>query len=279
MLGNRGNRSTACWSTPRSSSRRSTSAARKWTSQLQNVSAVSQQFAGFINDNPNLNNVLSQLQVVSDVLAKHKDDLAYSITTASKFMGALTEASAVPGFKTLIVNLLPYQIIQPWVDAAFKKRGIDPEEFWRNAGLPAYRFPRTRTARPSPTARRRPPRRSSRAPRSPGSRGSPARRAPATPGLGGVGTPSNRCRVPRPPRVPMARCPVASARRMWVMAPPNPAAAVPNHGCQLPRSPAKPVRCCRAPCPTVRARSAWSPYGTRSARPASGPGRGRRADR
>lgn len=109
---------------------------------LQNVSQVSQQFAGFINDNPNLNNVLTQLQTVSDVLAKHKDDLAYSITTASKFMGSLTEAlGSGPYFKTLLVNILPYQIIQPWVDAAFKQRGIDPEEFWRNAGLPAYQFP------------------------------------------------------------------------------------------------------------------------------------------
>ena len=31
--------------------------------------------------------------------------------------------------------------MQPWVDAAFKKRGIDPENFWRSAGLPAFRFP------------------------------------------------------------------------------------------------------------------------------------------
>jgi phospholipid/cholesterol/gamma-HCH transport system substrate-binding protein len=41
----------------------------------------------------------------------------------------------------MITNLLPYWILQPWVDAAFKKRGIDPEEFWRGAGLPAFRFP------------------------------------------------------------------------------------------------------------------------------------------
>ena len=41
----------------------------------------------------------------------------------------------------MIVNLLPYQILQPFVDAAFKKRGIDPEHFWRNAGLPAFQFP------------------------------------------------------------------------------------------------------------------------------------------
>ena len=41
----------------------------------------------------------------------------------------------------MLVNLLPPWLLQPFVDAAFKKRGIDPEEFWRNAGLPAWRFP------------------------------------------------------------------------------------------------------------------------------------------
>ena len=109
---------------------------------LQNVSAVSQQFEGFVNDNPNLTNVLDQLQVISDVLAKHKEDFAYSITTASKFMGALAESiGSGPYFKTMLVNLIPYQALQPFVDAAFKQRGIDPEEFWRNAGVPAFRLP------------------------------------------------------------------------------------------------------------------------------------------
>jgi phospholipid/cholesterol/gamma-HCH transport system substrate-binding protein len=109
---------------------------------LTNVSKISQQFAGFIDDNPNLNHVLEQLRTISDVLVKHKVDLADSFITASKFMGALAEAiGSGPYFKTLVVNLVPYQILQPWVDAAFKKRGIDPEEFWRNAGLPAFRFP------------------------------------------------------------------------------------------------------------------------------------------
>jgi phospholipid/cholesterol/gamma-HCH transport system substrate-binding protein len=109
---------------------------------LTNVSEISQQFAGFINDNPNLNHVLEQLHTISDELNKHKVDLADSFITASKFMGALAEAiGSGPYFKTLVVNLIPYQILQPWVDAAFKKRGIDPEEFWRNAGLPAFRFP------------------------------------------------------------------------------------------------------------------------------------------
>ena len=109
---------------------------------LENVSSVSQQFAGFINDNPNLNHVLTQLETISAILVKRKDELATSITSASKFMGSLAEAiSSGPYFKTLVANLIPYQLMQPFVDAAFKERGIDPQEFWRNAGLPAFRLP------------------------------------------------------------------------------------------------------------------------------------------
>ena len=71
-----------------------------------------------------------------------RTDLADSLTTLSKFTASLGEAIASgPYFKVMLVNLLPYQILQPFVDAAFKKRGIDPENFWRGAGLPAYRWP------------------------------------------------------------------------------------------------------------------------------------------
>ena len=59
-----------------------------------------------------------------------------------KFIAAFSETVASgPYFKVMMVNLVPYQVLQPWVDAAFKKRGIDPEDFWRSAGLPAFRFP------------------------------------------------------------------------------------------------------------------------------------------
>jgi phospholipid/cholesterol/gamma-HCH transport system substrate-binding protein len=68
--------------------------------------------------------------------------LADVLTTLSKFTASLAEAvGSGPYFKVLIANLLPYQFLQPFVDAAFKKRGIDPAEFWRNAGLPSFRFP------------------------------------------------------------------------------------------------------------------------------------------
>jgi phospholipid/cholesterol/gamma-HCH transport system substrate-binding protein len=109
---------------------------------LANVSAVSTQLRGLITDNPNLNYVLEQLRTVSDLLVARKDDLAQSLSIAAKFTAGLNEAIASgPYFKVQLANLLPYWILQPWVDAAFKKRGIDPQDFWRSAGLPAFRFP------------------------------------------------------------------------------------------------------------------------------------------
>jgi phospholipid/cholesterol/gamma-HCH transport system substrate-binding protein len=109
---------------------------------LSNVSQVSAQVSGLIKENPNLNHVLQQLSTVSDELVKRKKDVVDVLELLSRYTAALTEAvGSGPFFKTIVVNLLPPQILQPWVDAAFKKRGIDPEEFWRSAGLPAFRFP------------------------------------------------------------------------------------------------------------------------------------------
>ncbi|HLR98522.1 MCE family protein [Mycolicibacillus parakoreensis] len=109
---------------------------------LVNVTAVSQQVQGFIDDNPNFNHLLEQLRVLTDLLNERRGDLAQSFVNAAKFLGALNEAIASgPYFKVMIVNLLPYQVLQPFVDAAFKKRGIDPENFWRGAGLPEFQWP------------------------------------------------------------------------------------------------------------------------------------------
>ena len=109
---------------------------------LVNVSAFSTQVRGLINDNPNLHHLLEQLRTVTDVLVAHKNDLVSVLSTLRNYTAALSEAvGSGPYFKVMIANLLPYQILQPWVDAAFKKRGIDPENFWRSAGLPAFRWP------------------------------------------------------------------------------------------------------------------------------------------
>jgi phospholipid/cholesterol/gamma-HCH transport system substrate-binding protein len=109
---------------------------------LGNISALSAQVQGFINDNPNLNPVLEQLHALSDLLVARKDDLAQSLRYVGQFAASLGESVASgPYFKIVLANLLPYWILQPFIDAAFKKRGIDPENFWRSAGLPAFRWP------------------------------------------------------------------------------------------------------------------------------------------
>src|SRR5271169_533651 len=109
---------------------------------LTNVSAFSTQVQGLIHDNPNLHHLLDQLHSVTDVLVEHKNDLVAVLNTLRNYTAALSEAvGSGPYFKVMIGNLVPYQILQPWVDAAFKKRGIDPENFWRSAGLPAFKWP------------------------------------------------------------------------------------------------------------------------------------------
>lgn len=109
---------------------------------LGNVAAFSAQVQGLINDNPNLNHVLEQLHQLSDILIQRKDDLANGLIQVGGFLPSLNEAiGSGPFFKVVLHNLAPYQILQPWVDAAFKKRGLDPENFWRSAGLPEFKFP------------------------------------------------------------------------------------------------------------------------------------------
>ncbi|MBI2692970.1 MCE family protein [Mycobacterium nebraskense] len=109
---------------------------------LGNVKAVTTQVQGLLNDNPNLSSVLQQVGTVSDVLVKRKDDLVSTVSQLGKFVASLSEiVSSGPYVKAAIFNLLPYQVMQPWLDAAFKKRGIDPENFWRSAGLPAFQWP------------------------------------------------------------------------------------------------------------------------------------------
>ncbi|MGI9125727.1 MAG: MCE family protein, partial [Mycobacterium sp.] len=198
---------------------------------LSNVSAVSQQFAGFINDNPNLTHVLEQLQTVSAMLAKHKEDLAYSVETGAQFMGSLAEAiGSGPYFKSLVVNLIPYQALQPFVDAAFKKRGIDPEEFWRNAGLPAFKFPDPNGVPHGNGAPPAAPLPLEGTPDHPGPAVPPGSPCSYTPGLGGVGTPGNPLPCAAATQGPYGPVPGGFAPPDIQMAAPNPAAAEPNHG-------------------------------------------------
>jgi phospholipid/cholesterol/gamma-HCH transport system substrate-binding protein len=115
---------------------------------LRRVATLSVQVRGLITDNPNLNGALRQLSAVTDLLVKHKADLAELLGIVRNYAAALSEAlGSGPYFKALLVNLVPGQLLQPFIDAAFKKRGIDPEQFWRSAGLPAWQWPDPNGAR------------------------------------------------------------------------------------------------------------------------------------
>jgi phospholipid/cholesterol/gamma-HCH transport system substrate-binding protein len=109
---------------------------------LQRINSFAAQVQKLINDNPTLNRVLEQLRTISDILVKHKDDLMSVLSALGKFSASLSEAAGSGPFQNgMLVNLVPYWMLQPFVDAAFKKRGLDPQEFWRSTGLPAFKFP------------------------------------------------------------------------------------------------------------------------------------------
>ena len=112
---------------------------------LGNVSAFSAQVQNLINDNPNLNHVLEQLRTVSDLLVARKDDLAQAVTMLGKTIAAFNETVASgPYFKVSLANwlLTPYWVMQPWVDAAFKKRGLDPGGVLAQRGAAGVPVPR-----------------------------------------------------------------------------------------------------------------------------------------
>ena len=109
---------------------------------LERVSKVSHQLQATIDENPNINHVLQQLKTIGDILVARKADLADTLVSAGKFIASLSEAIASgPYFKVMVENLLPPQLMQPFIDAAFKKRGLDPQDFWRSAGLPEAKWP------------------------------------------------------------------------------------------------------------------------------------------
>lgn len=109
---------------------------------LENVSVFSEQVAGLVKDNPNLHQVLEQLRTLSGILNEHRTDLATFLIAGKNYSTAMAETtSSGPYLRSVLFNLLPYQILQPFVDGAFKKRGIDPQKFWGDAGLPAFQFP------------------------------------------------------------------------------------------------------------------------------------------
>jgi phospholipid/cholesterol/gamma-HCH transport system substrate-binding protein len=94
----------------------------------RNISAVSRQLKGFIADNqatlkPALEKLNGVLTIVDDRKAKVQD----AIKRLNSYAMSLGESvSSGPFFKAYVVNLLPGQFVQPFIEAAFSDLGTDP---------------------------------------------------------------------------------------------------------------------------------------------------------
>ena len=93
-----------------------------------NISAVARQLKAFIADNRRqLTPTLEKLNSVLALLDTRKERIQEAIKGLNNYAMAMGETiSAGPFFKAYVVNLLPGQFVQPFVDAAFSDLGLDP---------------------------------------------------------------------------------------------------------------------------------------------------------
>lgn len=97
---------------------------------MGNVSAVSQQLSGVVADNrEQIGPALDKLNSVLGILDRRKQDIQVSIKRLNSYAMSLGESvGSGPFFKAYLVNLLPGQFLQPFVDAAFADQGLDPAQ-------------------------------------------------------------------------------------------------------------------------------------------------------
>jgi phospholipid/cholesterol/gamma-HCH transport system substrate-binding protein len=102
----------------------------------RNVSAVSQQISGLIAENrAELRPALDKLNGVLTIVDNRKERIQKAIKLANGYAMSLGESvSSGPFFKAYLVNLLPGQFVQPFIDVAFSDLGLDP-----NVLLPSER--------------------------------------------------------------------------------------------------------------------------------------------
>jgi phospholipid/cholesterol/gamma-HCH transport system substrate-binding protein len=93
-----------------------------------NISAFSTQLSGLIGENRDqLRPALDKLNGVLTILDNRKERVQLSIKLLNAYAMSLGESvSSGPFFNAYIVNLLPGQFVQPFIDAAFSGLGLDP---------------------------------------------------------------------------------------------------------------------------------------------------------
>lgn len=101
-----------------------------------NISTASRELSGFVADNRSqLRGALDKLNGVLVMVDGRKERIQQSLKLLDKYTMSLGEAvSSGPFFKAYIANLLPGQLVQPFIDAAFSDLGLDP-----NVLLPSQR--------------------------------------------------------------------------------------------------------------------------------------------
>lgn len=97
---------------------------------MGNIFAVSQQLSGLVQDNrEQFGPALDKLNAVLGILDRRKAEIQVSIKRLNSYAMSLGESvGSGPFFKAYLVNLLPGQFLQPFVDAAFADQGLDPAQ-------------------------------------------------------------------------------------------------------------------------------------------------------
>lgn len=93
-----------------------------------NLSSLARELKGIVADNnQTLKPMLDKLNGVLAIVDNRKDNVLTALKKLNSYALGLGEAVASgPFFKAYVVNLLPGQFVQPFVDAAFSDLGLDP---------------------------------------------------------------------------------------------------------------------------------------------------------
>jgi phospholipid/cholesterol/gamma-HCH transport system substrate-binding protein len=92
------------------------------------LSALSAQLKAFVDENrTELKPALEKLNGVLAIVDNHRDDVKAAVEGLNRYALGLGESvGSGPFFKAYVVNLLPGQFVQPFVEAAFSDLGLDP---------------------------------------------------------------------------------------------------------------------------------------------------------
>jgi phospholipid/cholesterol/gamma-HCH transport system substrate-binding protein len=95
---------------------------------MNNITAVSKQLSGLVADNrTQLKPAIDKLNGVLEILDTHKQEIQKSLGLIRRYAMSFGEVlGSGPFFKASLVNLIPGQFSQPFIDAAFSDLGLDP---------------------------------------------------------------------------------------------------------------------------------------------------------